>query len=138
MAANNKPIFGLTPNVGPLNALVLTAGNVYDGNTANMVTVFTAAGNGSYIERLRCKANSSNIATVLRVFINNGSAYTTPANNILYDEISLPATTASSTAAVALQEIAMGFALPAGYRIGVCVGTTVANGWYVTGIGMDY
>lgn len=138
MAANNKPIFGLTPNVGPLNVLITTAGNVYDGNSANVVAAFTAGAAGAYIERIRFKAAGSNIQTVCRVFINNGSAFTTAANNILFDEITLPATTASATAATTLQEIAVGIAIPAGWRIGVVVATTVAAGWYVTVVGMDY
>jgi hypothetical protein len=139
MAANVKPIFGLTPNVGPLNVLTgLSAGNVYDGNSANTVAAFTAGSNGAYIERIRFRAAGTNIQTVCRIFLNNGSAFTTAANNILLDEITLPATTASANAATALQELAVGFAVPAGYRIGVVCGTAVASGWYVTVTGMDY
>lgn len=138
MAANNKPIFGLTPNVGPMNALIKTADNVYDGNGANTTTIFTAGSNGAYIERVRFKALGTNVATVARIWINNGSAYTTIANNELYDEITLPGTTASATAAIALQELPLGFAIPSGYRIAVGLGTTVASGYHCTVVGMDY
>jgi hypothetical protein len=138
MAANNKPIFGLTPNTGPLNAFIKTSDNVYDGNGANTTTLFTAGSFGSYVERIRFRAAGTNIATVARVWINNGSAYTTAANNELFDEITLPATTASAVAATTLQELALGFAIPSGWRIAVGLGTTVAAGYYCTVIGMDY
>lgn len=138
MPANVKPIFGVTPNVGPLNAFIKTSDNVYDGNGANTTTLFTAGANGAYVERIRFRAAGTNVATVARVWINNGSAYTTAANNELFDEITLPITTASAVAATVLQEIALGFAIPAGYRIAVGLGTTVAAGYYATVIGMDY
>ncbi len=138
MTANFKPIFGLVPNTGPLNAFIKTANNVYDGNGADTLVLFTAGSNGSYIERIRFRAAGTNIATVARVWLNNGSTFATAANNELYDEISLPATTASATAATALQELALGFAIPNGYRILVGLGTTVAAGYYCTVVGMDY
>lgn len=138
MAANVKPIFGLVPNVGPLNVLVKTADNVYDGNGANTATVFTAGSNGAYVERVRFRAAGTNVATVVRVWLNNGGAYTTASNNELWDELTLPITTASAVAATVLQEIAIGIAIPAGYRFAVGLGTTVAAGYYCTAAGTDY
>lgn len=56
----------------------------------------------------------------------------------LYGEISLPATTASATAATADIDYPMNVALPPGYEVYVGLGTTVAAGWAVVGIGGDY
>jgi hypothetical protein len=138
MTANFKPIFGLTPNVGPLNVLLKTSDNVYDGNGANTTSAFVAGANGAYVERIRFRAAGTNVATVARIWINNGSAFTTAANNELFDEITLPATTAVANSSTLLQELALGFSIPASYRIAVGLGTTVAAGYYITVIGMDY
>ena len=59
-------------------------------------------------------------------------------NNFFFGEISLPATTAIATAATLDVDYPMGFAIPAGYRILVGLGTTVAAGWNVVAIGGAY
>jgi hypothetical protein len=59
-------------------------------------------------------------------------------NNYFYGELSLPATTASATAATVDIDYPMNFALPPGYRIIVGLGTTVAAGWQCLAIGGQY
>ena len=114
---------------------LLTANTAMDG-TGTVTTVFTAdATNGGFVQRLRLKAAGTNVATVVRVFINNGSTNTTASNNALIDEMSLPATTASNSLANGLFEIPLGFALPPGYKINITIGTTVAAGWVSCVIG---
>ena len=56
----------------------------------------------------------------------------------LYGEISLPATTASASAATVDIDYPMNFALPPGWKVYVGLGTTVAAGWVVTPVGGDY
>jgi hypothetical protein len=75
---------------------------------------------------------------VLRVFINNGSSNATPANNVLFTEFTLTATTLSETAALPAFEIPLNFALPPGYRINCTIGTAVAAGIAISGIGGKY
>jgi hypothetical protein len=148
MAANTSPIFtllgqvatdsGVTPTAGMSSGITLAAAD-YDGAGANNRLVFTAdPTNGSFVSRLRCKAKGTNVASVLRVFLNNGGTPTTAANNSFIGEISLPATTAIATAATAEIDYPLGFALPPGFRIYVGLGTAVAAGWVVTCIGGDY
>lgn len=138
MAANVSPIYSLLGSVQWGSSVLQTANTALDG-TGTVLTTFTAdATNGGYVQRIRFRAAGTNVATVARVFINNGSANSTPANNILWDEITLPATTASAVAALLNQELYFGFALPPGYVINVTVGTTVAAGYYVTVIGGKY
>ena len=60
------------------------------------------------------------------------------ANNVLYGELSLPATTASASAATVDIDYPMNFALPPGYRIFVGLGTTVSAGWIVIPIAGKY
>lgn len=136
-AANQIPIFTKTPHVGWGATTVATANTAKDG-TGTQLAVFTAGANGSYLQRIRFRAAGTNIATSARVFINNGASAATPANNILWDEITLSATTLSEVAALATYELPMNFAVPAGYVINVAIGTTVAAGYYVSLVGGDY
>lgn len=100
--------------------------------------MFTAGANGSYVQRLIARPAGTNIASVLRVFINNGSTNATIANNILIAEMTLPATTASAVAALQPVEMTLNFALPNAYKLNVTLGTTVAAGHLVSCIGGDY
>lgn len=62
----------------------------------------------------------------------------TVGNQFLYDEISLPATTISATAATVTVDLPMGIALPPGDEVIVGLGTAVAAGWSAVGIGGAY
>jgi hypothetical protein len=87
---------------------------------------------------MRFRPLGTNVATVARIFINNGSSTTVATNNALWDEISLAATTLSETSALSTYEIPLNFALPAGYRLYTTLGTAVAAGYTVTCIGGKY
>lgn len=142
MAANNLPIYTRlgdvqwTTNMTAVNATTdLTSGTIYLAFTAD-------ATNGGYVQRIRFKPNNAsgtnNVATVARVWLNNGSTTATAANNTFIDEISLPATTGSATAAIPVYELPLNFALPPGYTIYVTLGTAVAGGYRATVIGGSY
>lgn len=137
MAQNIDPIYTKTPKVAW--AAAITAANTAMDGTGTVSTVFTAdATNGSFIQKLRFRSAGTNVITVARIFINNGSSNATPANNTLFDEVSLPATTASATSATAPSELVMAIPLPAGYKVNVVLGTAVSAGWVVTANGGDY
>src|SRR3990172_1764189 len=122
MAANTNPIYTLLGQINWGATALATANTAKDG-TGTTLLVFTAdATNGGYVEKIRFRAAGTNIATVARVFINNGSDPATPANNILYDEVTLAATTLSEVAALANYELPLALALPPGYRIYVTIG----------------
>jgi hypothetical protein len=117
---------------------VATANTAKDG-TGTVLTVFTAdATNGGFVQRIRCKAIGTNVASVARIYINNGSTNGTATNNVFYGEVSLPATTATNTAATVDVDYPMNFALPAGYRLYAGLGTTVASGWVASVIAGAY
>ena len=143
MAANTVPIYTKTPNIG-FSTLIQTANTAKDG-TGTVNLIFTAGANGSRVERVRARAVGTNVATVLRIFINNGSDPTTATNNVLYTEKTIAATTLSEAAELALNEFPnttdpAGFPLylPAGYRLYCTIGTTVAAGLRVSAFGGDY
>ena len=137
MPANFQPIFTLTPDVAWGPTALTTANTAKDG-TGTVLTVFTAGAEGSYVQRIRFRPSGTAVQTVARVFINNGSTNATAANNVLWDEITIAATTLSETTAQSTFEIPLNYALPAGYKLNVTIGTTIAAGLYVSTIGGDY
>lgn len=137
-APNNNPVYSYA-GVIQWGATALTAANTAVDGTGTVLTVFTGdATNGGWVEKLIARAAGTNIATVLRVFINNGSTQATPANNILIAEMTLPATTSSLVAAQPAYELPLGFMLPPGYVINVVIATAVSAGYYVSVQGGKY
>jgi hypothetical protein len=134
---NTQPIYTASADTQWIGS-VLTANTTKDLTSGTGYLAFTASSNGGYIQRIRFRALGTNVATVARVFINNGGVTGTTANNILWDEISLPATTLSETSALPTYELPLNFALPAGYKLFVTLGTAVAAGFAVTVIGGKY
>lgn len=138
MAANTTPIYSRTPDI-QWPATKVTAANTAMDGTGTVTTVFTAdATEGGRIEELRCTPDGTNVATVLRIFVNNGSVNTTAANNALIKEVSLPSTTASAVQAGTGVVVPLGLSLPPGYKINITLGQAVAAGWRFAGIGGKY
>jgi hypothetical protein len=145
MAVTATPVFTQTPNVGALNAILSTAmtnTKAFDGTEATgtaMALVFTAGADGARVDQIVCRLSSTNgatasgtsAATLVRFWMNNGSANTTAGNNIFLGEVAIPATavTALGTSALTTYSLTLpvnGLNLPATYRI--YAGTTVAAG----------
>jgi hypothetical protein len=138
MAANTNPIFSRQPDI-QWSSTALTAANTAKDGTGTVATVFSAdATEGGRIEKLVARAIGTNVATVLRAFLNNGSSNATPGNNVLIAEMTLPATTLSEVAAQPAYELPLNLALPAGYKINCTIGTAVAAGYMLSGIGSKY
>lgn len=137
MAGNNSPIFSKIAHVEWANGI--TAANTAKDGTGTVTTVFTAdATNGSYLQKIAVRPRGTNVASVLRVFLNNGGANSTAANNVLVAEVSLPATTNSEVAALAGNELPLNIPVPPGYLVLATLGTAVAGGYAVTAFGGDY
>ncbi len=141
MAANTSPIFSAKGSI-QWNPAILTAANTTKDGTGTVATVATgnAAGNaaGNLIQKLAARALGTNVATVLRVFINNGSTNATALNNSLIAELTLPATTLSEVAALPDYVLPLDLILPAGYKINCTIGTAVAAGYALTAMGGEY
>ena len=141
MAGNITPIYSRVGAIGGIGSTTLATVSAadYTGVGAQNILVFTSdATNGGFVQRVRLKAIGTNVATVARIYINNGSANGTAANNLFYGEISLPATTAATTAATVDVDYPLNIALPAGYKLYVGLGATVAAGWVVSVIAGAY
>lgn len=142
MAVTATPIFPQTPNVGIMNAVLSTAmtnTKAFDGTEAAgtaMAECFTAGANGARVDSVTVRYTSTNGATasgttsasVMRLWINNGSANTTATNNQFLGEIALPAQAVTALATGTLPEytLIIGKSIPAGYKI--YAGLTVAIG----------
>jgi hypothetical protein len=136
MPANTAPIFTLIPAIEWSNT-ISGANTATDGTGTPIYPVFTASTNGSYVQKIRFRHTSSNAtATVARIFINNGGAYATAANNVLFDEITISTNTLVQTAASVNYELPLNFALPPNYILFVTIGT--AANIDATVIGGDY
>jgi hypothetical protein len=142
MPANTAPIYTRIGDVQWISGIT-TANTTTDLTSGTTYLAFTSdATNGGYVQKIRFRAvtgtGNNNVATVARIWINNGSATGTATNNILFDEISLAATTGSATSALAVYELPLNIALPAGYKIYITIGTTVSAGYYATVVGGKY
>lgn len=149
MAANFDPIYTKVADIqwsgtSALFATAMTAGNVsaFDGTDANAKLIFTAdATNGGFVQRIRakcCAVTGTSAASVLRIWINNGSTPGTAVNNVLIGEVALPATAYTIAAATPDIEYPLNIALPPGYKLYAGIATAVTTGWAVTVIGGKY
>lgn len=135
--ANTAPIFVKNPKswFAPSGTSANTA---LDG-TGTVVTVVTAdATEGSFVEKIRITHLGTNVASVLRLFMNNGSTNAIAANNALVKEIALAANTLSQTAVSAAIEVDINLPLAAGYKLNCTIGTAMAAGVMVAASGGDY
>lgn len=127
----------------PVRCLLSTAmtnTKAFDGtDTAGTAlnTFYTAGSNGAIIDGIRIKytstdgatASGTTAATLVRIWMNNGSANTTAANNILLFEVAVPAQTVTALGTSVLPEYTITSnlpKLPAGYKL--YAGITVAVG----------
>ena len=129
MTANVDPIF---PNAPKSKWATLTAANAAKDGTGTVNPVCTAGPNGEFVESITAIPIGTNVPSVLRVFLNNGSTNATAANNSLRWEASLPATTLTDVAAQVPVTIPIQKAIPANYVLNAVLGTAVAAGWQVT------
>ena len=147
MAQNTNPIFPLTPiNTWVSGAAANAATPGVTANTTKDLTAGTIYGpiftgkavDGSRLDFIKARPLGTNVATVIRVWLNNGSATGTAANNALYLERTISATTVSETAEQPDMVLPLNISLPAGYRIYATFGTVVAAGFHLTAVGGDY
>jgi len=145
MPANTTPIFPLVPNI---DNVALTTSDTSLTVPAGTILI-TGGTNGTRIDAIKVHALGTNVASLLRVFYNDGLGVLA-ANFALVHEVSLPVSTASVVAPTAADIVLMplnfdgngGGVLPpylkAGQKLYVSLGTTVVAGWEVVCFGGDY
>ena len=140
MAANTQPIFS---NLGAISwSTAVTAANTALDGTGTVLPIIkgNASGNaaGNFVQKIIARPLGTNVASLARIFVNNGSTNATAANNALIAEVSLPATTLSQSAAMTGVEIPINFNLPPNCVLNVTLGTAVVAGWNFTAIAGQY
>jgi hypothetical protein len=139
MAANTAPIYSRSADVQWTTNNVVAANTTTDLTSGTIYTLFTAdATNGGRVEKVIILARGTNVATVLRLWVNNGGATGTAANNTQVRDITVPATTVSQVAAVGALEVPLNIALPPAYVLIATIGTAIAAGLWVTVVGGKY
>lgn len=126
-------------NFGGIGNAAITAANTAKDGTGTVTTIFEAhPDNGSQVFRIRAVPIGTNVPSVLRIFVNNGSATTTATNNVLWREFALPATTLTETGAQDVFCSDSPLRMPPGYKLTATLGTAVSAGWAVSVEGADY
>lgn len=122
------PQFASTPNKG--TPASLTAANTSTAGTGatGRALIFTAGASGSILPAVRCMHLGTNVATLVRIFRNNGSDPEVSTNNALIAEVALAANTVSQTAESIVYNEAVNLVLGASERIYVTLATAVAAG----------
>ena len=139
MAQNTAPIFPLTPKITWVNAAGLVANTTTDLTAGtNYNSGYTAGTNGSRVDFVRARSLGTNVATVMRVWLNNGSTTATAANNTQIYERTLSATTVSQTAEQPDIIVPLNLSIPSGYILYFTFGTAVAAGYDCSTVGGDY
>lgn len=118
---------------GLSGSITWTWGNVVGAKSYRIYVGPVTNGQLSYFT-----ANASPFVQTEPVGTRESITGTTPTNNYLYGEISLPATTATATAATVDIDYPMNFALGPGQRVVVGLASNVVAGWYITGFGGTY
>ena len=158
MAVTATPIFPQTPNVGLMNVVLSTAmtnTKAFDGtDTAGtaLAQCYLAGANGSRVDYVKVKLGSTNgltasgtsSASIIRLWINNGSDNTVAANNQYIGEVAIPGTAVTSLATAVTSDYFFpipSINIPAGYKL--YAGATVAAGgtnigFRVSASGGDY
>lgn len=119
---------------------ILTANTAYDGTGtqgSTIGTIVTAGASGSYVEKISIRAKGTNVATVIRLFVNDGLGLTAT-DSSLFREVAAPATTATQTAILAPLDVPLNLKLQAGYKLNYSIGTAVASGFSLVADGGDY
>lgn len=136
--ANTSPIYSKVAKIAIMGTLT-TANTTKTGAAGTISTQFIAdATNGSRIEKLVFQPIGTNVATVARIFVNNGGTTTTAANNTYYRDVTIPAATISEVASIFAVELVLDLSLPPAYTVFVTIATAVAAGIAITGVGGDY
>jgi len=132
MPANTNPIY----TINPINTWgkVTAADAGTNGTGANVVLVYTAGADAGFLQRLIIQPISTSGSTTtspaaIRFYMNNGSAVGVAANNILFQELSLPATgvNISATAGTIGYQVPFLFQLQSGYAIYCGITAMAAN-----------
>ncbi len=139
MAANTRPIYSVAPSIQWTTGPITAANTTTDMISGAVHRIFTASSSeGGRVDRIIIQPLGSNSATVLRLWVNDGTATTNSGANTQIRDITLPLTTVSQTAAVGSVECQLDLPLNPSYALYATIGTSVAAGFLITAVGGRY
>lgn len=134
MAANTSPITPIAPATSWDQTSPLTGADTGLNTLTTYKTLITAGSEGSRVGRVNVCPLGTNIKTVMRFFLNNGSAPSVVGNNQLIKEVGLAASTADADDPLTQTAVDLNLVLKPGYKILYTLGTAVASGFAVAAI----
>lgn len=141
MAINTIPPYVKSGKIG-WNTVNILTGNTSVVPTGTVGTdlglLYTVGTDGEFIEKITVIPSGTNVATVIRIFVNNGNSVAVAANNNLIGEIQCPASTVSQTTAQSRLGLEVNQAFPDGYKLYYTIGTSVAAGFSIAVWGGTY
>lgn len=150
MAANTSPIYCRVADIQMTTGVLTSANttvdlsNVHIPSTGNAMVIFTAStSEGGRVDRVVFQPLGTNVATVARLWYSRANITSTdPSGGANYNsqvrDVTLLATTVSQVAAVGATEVQLDLPMPAAGQLWYTIGTSVAAGFSVTGIGGKY
>ena len=150
MPGNNLPLYAKNAvnSAGgnastALSATITAAANDFTGAGASNVLIMTAdataGATGTFLLGFLVKATGTNVASVARLFLNNGATNATVTNNTFVDEMPLPVTTAAAAGGTGPTIFwPYNKVVQPGFRMYVGLGTAVTGGWQFTPIYGDF
>lgn len=136
MAANTLPIFVGSANDNWAQG-ALTANTTTDLTAGTIYLVLTAGANGMWVRDLRFQALGTNVASLINIWLNNGSTTATAANNTWIGQYATQATTASNLLAQPFMAWILERLIKPTERIYITLATGVAAGYDATGFAGD-
>lgn len=133
MPANTAPIFPLSPVVGiaTLTAATAITSRANITGTTGLVQLAAISSNGKRIDAILVKGKATSVASNVFVWIYNGTT------SFLYDEVSVPAVTASNTnESVLVQKNYQTLVLPPSFSL--YISQSVQTDLNVYALGGDY
>ncbi len=131
MTMNTSPTFPLTPF--SKGVVLATANIAMDGTGVMTDAAVTAGSDGMMLEYVKVRHKGTNAATVLRIWIYDGSSVYS-----LFAERTIASNTISQTAESVEAVVPLNLRVPSGYQLKYTIGTTVAAGLYLTVVGGQY
>lgn len=130
MAAS--PIFTGTPNKGFPGTLTAANTSADGTGAAGRQLAYTAGAGGGVLPGILFKPKGTGVATLVRLFKNNGSDPEVASNNSLIREIEIPASTTSQTSKMPEYMAPLNIVLAGGERIYWTLATAHAAGIFGT------
>lgn len=142
----STPQFGATGALAYNTTNTITANTALDGtgtvtflqtNVAGTTADWIAPAGGAFIDYVKVMHEGSNVATVIRLFINANATNATAANNALIDDLTVTAYTLVQNAAQPPMVISIKRWFPSGTKLFYTLGTAVASGFSIVAYGSN-